>query len=267
MRELWQVQPHAAFKLGSLKPGSTPGLEGGHQAAKAALPRYREELAGLQDRLWAEAKRSLLVVVQGIDASGKDGTIKHVFEGVNPQATRVTSFKEPTSEELAHDFLWRVHRAMPRRGEIGIFNRSHYEDVLVARVRRLVPEKIWHARYQQIVDFEREIVAGGTGIIKFWLVISKKEQKERFEERLTLPAKRWKFRRSDLDDRALWDEYQQAYRDAIRATATAEAPWYVIPADHKWYRNWAVGVVLIETLKAMRPRYPRPENLDGVVVT
>ena len=267
MREAWLVKPGSKLDLSRVDTGSTGGLKGGHDAAKAALPRYREELADLQDRLWAEASRSLLVVLQGLDASGKDGTIKHVFTGVNPQGTRVTAFKEPTPEELAHDFLWRVHRAMPRRGEIGIFNRSHYEDVLAVRVRRLAPPAVWRPRFEEIVNFEREMVHEGTTIIKFCLLISKDEQKRRFEERLTRANKRWKFRRSDLEDRALWSKYRTAYQDAVAATSTDDAPWYVIPADHRWYRNWAVGVVLIETLKLMNPRYPRPPDLKGVVIT
>lgn len=267
MRERWLVRPGSRLDLGGIDPGSTAGLRGGHDAARKALPRFREQLADLQDRLWAEAARSVLVVLQGLDASGKDGTIKHVFTGVNPQGTRVTSFKEPTPEELAHDFLWRVHRAMPRRGEIGIFNRSHYEDVLAVRARRLAPERVWRPRFREIVDFEREQVREGTTILKFCLLISKQEQKRRFEERLTIPSKRWKFRRSDLEDRALWSRYRAAYEDAITATSTDEAPWYVIPADRNWYRNWAVGVVLVETLKRMNPRYPDPPDLDGVVIT
>src|SRR5438067_64848 len=205
MRERWAVKAGVRVRLGAINPGSTSGLKGGHEAATAALDGDHRELAGLQDRLWAEARRSLLVVLQGMDASGKDGTIRHVFQGVNPQATRVVSFKEPTPEELAHDFLWRVHRVCPRAGEIGIFNRSHYEDVLAARVRKLVAESVWRARYRQISDFERTLAKSGTVIVKIFLHISKKEQKARFEQRLKQPHKRWRFRRGDLDDRALWD--------------------------------------------------------------
>lgn len=267
MKERWLIEPGAKVDLDRIDPGATDGLKGGRDAAMAALDKHREQLAGLQDRLWAEAQRALLVVLQGIDASGKDGTIKHVFEGVNPQATRVTSFKEPSAEELAHDYLWRVHRAMPRAGEIGIFNRSHYEDVLVARVRRLVPEKVWRPRFEQIVDFERTLAMSGTVIVKLCLLISKDEQKKRFQERLHTPSKRWKFRRGDLEDRALWDKYRVAYSDAIAKTSTHEAPWYVIPADHKWYRNWAVSRVLIETLQEMNPTYPDPPDLRGVRIT
>jgi len=264
MKKRWMVKPGGKVDLDRIDPASSGGLKGGRAEADAALDSHLEKLSQLQDRLWAEASRSLLVVLQGIDASGKDGTIKHVFQGVNPQATRVTSFKEPTKEELAHDFLWRVHRAMPSAGEIGIFNRSHYEDVLAVRVRHLLPESVWRPRFAQIADFERMLVAGGTTIVKLCLLISKDEQKRRLKERLATPSKRWKFRRSDLDDRALWDDYRSAYNEAIAKTAGDATPWYVIPADHKWYRNWAVSNILIETLQEMDPQYPDPPDLRGI---
>jgi len=267
MRERWLVKPGSRVDLDRIDTSSTPGLKGGQDAALAAMESHLEKLADLQDRLWAEAKQALLVILQGIDASGKDGTIKHVFRGVNPQATNVTSFKEPTAEELAHDFLWRVHRAVPKAGEIGIFNRSQYEDILAARVRHLVPESVWKPRFAQIAAFEQTLVAGGTTVVKLCLLISKDEQRRRFKERLDTPSKRWKFRRGDLDDRARWDDYRVAYGQAIAKTATVAAPWYVIPADHKWYRNWAVGNILIETLQKMNPRYPDPPDLRGVRVT
>src|SRR2546430_12954318 len=215
MRERWAVKAGARVRLSAVDPASTPGLSGGREAATAALDADHRQLAGLQDRLWAEARRSLLVVLQGMDASGKDGTVRHVFQGVNPQGTRVVSFKEPTPEELAHDFLWRVHRVVPRAGEIGIFNRSHYEDVLAVRVRKLVSKDTWSGRYAEIVQFEEMLARNSTAIIKFFLHISGDEQKRRLEERLRQPDKRWKFRRGDLDDRALWDDYQGAYEDAI----------------------------------------------------
>lgn len=260
------MQPGTKVTLGSIDPSSTPAIKGGHDAAAADRPKHRQRLAELQDRLWAEGSRSLLVVLQGMDAAGKDGAVKHVFDGLNPQAVHATAFKAPTSEELAHDFLWRIHRTLPQRGQIGVFNRSHYEDVVAVRVRGLVPESVWHPRYRSIADFEHELVTEGTTVVKFFLHISKDEQKARFESRLDMPHKRWKFSESDLEDRARWGHFQEAYADAIAATSTEDAPWYVIPADHKWYRDWAVDVVLEETLKEMNPQYPEPPNLDGVVV-
>jgi PPK2 family polyphosphate:nucleotide phosphotransferase len=254
----WKIKPGKTVDLGDLDPGSTAGAPGKRPATEAALPELSDELAGLQDRLWAEAKRSLLVVLQAIDAGGKDGTIKHVFRGVNPQGTRVTSFKEPTNIELQHDFLWRVHREAPRAGEIGIFNRSHYEDVLIVRVHELVPEQVWRARYDLINAFEAQLTAGGTTVIKLCLHISKDEQHKRFQSRLNEPSKRWKFRPADLTEREYWDQYETAYSDAISATSTADAPWYVVPADHKWYRNWAVSTILVDTLRRLDPQYPEP---------
>ena len=267
MRDLWRVKPDSAVKLAAIDPASTPGLKGDRDTAAAARPAAMQTRAGLQDRLWAEASRSLLVILQGMDAAGKDGTVKHVFEGLNPEAVRPTEFKVPTSEELAHDFLWRIHAALPRRGQIGVFNRSQYEDVVAVRVRHDVPESVWRPRFRSIADFERALAHEGTTIVKCFLHLSKDEQKRRFEERLRLPEKRWKFSSDDLVDRNLWDQYQGAYEEAIAATSTDRAPWYIIPADHKWYLHWAVDVVLVETLQEMDPHYPKPPNLDGVVVT
>jgi PPK2 family polyphosphate:nucleotide phosphotransferase len=267
MREVWAVKPGSKVDISTLDPADTRALRGGHRAADAALDADRAALIEWQTRLWAESKRSLLLIVQGTDASGKDGTIAHVFSGVNPQGTSVTAFKVPTAEELAHDFLWRVHRAVPHAGEIGIFNRSQYEDVLVARVRKLVPKQVWKQRYDDINAFESLLREGGTTIIKCCLLISKDEQRRRFEERLKDPQKRWKFQRGDLEDRALWKEYQTAYSEAIERTSTKAAPWYVIPADHKWYRNWAVSRLLIETLSEMDPKYPDPTDLAGLTIT
>jgi PPK2 family polyphosphate:nucleotide phosphotransferase len=190
-----------------------------------------------------------------------------VFSGVNPQGTSVTAFKPPTAEELAHDFLWRVHAAVPHAGQIGIFNRSQYEDVLVARVRKLVPKPVWKKRYDDITAFESLLTQGGTTIVKCCLLISEDEQRRRFEERLRDPQKRWKFQRGDLEDRALWKEYQAAYSEAIARTSTRDAPWYIVPADHKWFRNWAVSRLLIETLTEMDPKYPEPPDLAGITIT
>ena len=255
----WQVKPGSTIDLADFDPGSTDGIPGGRAEAEAALPDLLTDLADLQDRLWAEAKRSLLVVLQAIDAGGKDGTIKHVFRGVNPQGTRVTSFKEPTQIELAHDFLWRVHQAVPRAGEIGIFNRSHYEDVLITRVHGLVPEKTWRARYDIINSFEALLAHGGTTVVKLFLHISRDEQRKRFDSRLNEPKKRWKFRPADLTEREYWDEYQKAFADAISKTSTHDAPRYVIPANHKWARNWIVSTVLIDALRKLDPQYPEPQ--------
>jgi PPK2 family polyphosphate:nucleotide phosphotransferase len=254
----WRVEPDSHVDLAKFATDSADGAPGDRSETEAALPALHLRLADLQDRLWAESRRSVLVVLQAMDAGGKDGTIKHVFAGVNPQGCRVQSFKEPTHLELAHDFLWRVHRAAPRAGEIGIFNRSHYEDVLIVRVHGLVADKVWRARYDLINSFEALLAHGGTTVIKLFLHISKDEQRKRFESRLQEPGKRWKFRPSDLTERERWDAYQDAYADALSATSTASAPWYVIPADHKWYRNWAVSRVLIETLERMDPHYPEP---------
>ncbi|MGO9876738.1 MAG: polyphosphate kinase 2 family protein [Acidimicrobiia bacterium] len=254
----WLVTAGHHVDLATLDPGSASGAPGGRADTEAALPALHEQLADLQDRLWAEARRSLLVVLQGMDAAGKDGTISHVFRGVNPQGTRVASFKQPTTLELAHDFLWRVHQATPRAGEIVIFNRSHYEDVLITRVHDLVPEATWKARYGLINSFEALLANGGTTVVKLFLHISKGEQRKRFDARLSEPSKRWKFQPADLAERERWDDYQIAYADAIGRTTTDDARWYVIPANHKWYRNWAVSCVLIDTLARMDPHYPEP---------
>jgi PPK2 family polyphosphate:nucleotide phosphotransferase len=252
------VEPGRRADLAKFATDSTAGAPGDRGETEAALPALQLQLADLQDRLWAESRRSLLVVLQAMDAGGKDGTIKHVFRGVNPQGCRVQSFKEPTHLEHAHDFLWRVHRAAPRAGEIGIFNRSHYEDVLITRVHGLVPEKVWRERYDLINSFEALLAHGGTTVVKLFLHISKGEQRKRFDSRLHEPRKRWKFQPSDLAERERWDAYQEAYADALGATSSASAPWYVIPADRKWYRNWAVSRVLIDALEHIDPHYPEP---------
>ena len=266
MRELWVVKPGSKVDISSLDPGDTRALKGGRKAADDAAVQDQAALTELQARLWAESKRSVLLILQGTDASGKDGTVSHVFRGINPQGTSVTSFKAPTEEELSHDFLWRVHRAVPHAGQIGIFNRSQYEDVLVARVRKLVPTSVWKRRYADIVAFESLLAQGGTAVIKVCLLISKDEQRRRFEDRLKDPQKRWKFQRGDLEDRALWKEYQAAYSEALQRTSTKTSPWYIVPADNKWFRNWAVGRLLIETLTEMDPQYPEPADLAGITI-
>ena len=264
----WRIGPHDRVDLGDRDAGSTAGAPGDEDEVEALLPGLVEQLGGWQERLWAEHRQSLLVVLQAMDAGGKDGTIRKVFTGVNPQGVRVSSFKQPSAEELAHDFLWRIHQRVPAQGEIGIFNRSHYEDVLVVRVEGLVPEGTWRARYEAIRTFEAALHASGTRIVKLFLHISKDEQAERFRARLDDPAKRWKFAAGDLDVRAKWDAYQEAYEDAIEATSTEDCPWYVIPANHKWYRNWAVLQVLLATLEDLAPAFPPEEpGLDDLVIS
>lgn len=256
------MHPGDKVALAERDPASTQGAPGDRTLTEQATVPLHDELALLQDRLWAESTRSLLVVLQGLDASGKDGTIKHVFRGVNPQATTVASFKQPTPQEQGHDFLWRVHSRVPGAGEIGVFNRSHYEDVLVVRVHGLVPEKLWRGRYDLINEFERNLADGGTTIVKFFLHVSFEEQGRRLLRRLEEPDKRWKARAADYEERRLWDSYAAAYTDVLERTSTTAAPWFVIPSDHKWYRNWAVSQVLLHTLEKMDPRYPDPPALD-----
>lgn len=237
---------------------------------KTARMQIRENamvMAGLTYRLYAENRRSLLLILQGMDTSGKDGTIRHVMRGINPQTCQVTPFKQPSPEELDHDFLWRVHRAVPRRGNVGIFNRSHYEDVLVVRVNQLVPKSVWQSRYSVINKFEKLLVDGGTTIVKCFLHISNAEQRERLQARLNNPEKRWKFSRGDLDVRKQWDQYQSAYEDALTRCNTEHAPWHIIPSDRKWNRNLVVSQILRRTLEKMNPQIPPcEEGLEGIVV-
>ncbi len=252
----WRVAPGHGPGLHARHPADTSGAPGDRAATEAATSAQIEVLAGFQDRLWAQSTQSLLLVLQGIDASGKDGTIKHVFRGVNPQGVRVTSFKVPTPIEAAHDFLWRVHQAVPRAGEVGIFNRSHYEDVIVPRVHGTLPEEIRRARYDHIVGFEGLLAHGGTSVVKVLLHISSEEQDRRFTERMESPDKRWKLEPADFLERRSWTAYQEAYEEVLARTSTEVAPWYVVPADHKWFRNWVVGEILLHVLLAMDPRYP-----------
>jgi PPK2 family polyphosphate:nucleotide phosphotransferase len=235
-------------------------------AAEKEFSELRDELIRLQTALYAEGTQKLLVVLQAMDAGGKDGTIRHTFKGVNPQGVRVTSFKKPSSEALAHDFLWRIHRAVPGRGTIGVFNRSHYEDVLVVRVSNIVPENVWRARYETINNFEKHLVDTGTTVLKFFLHISKGEQKERFQDRLDEPDKHWKFDQDDLAKREQWDEYQTAFQDMLNNCTTNHAPWYLIPGDQKWYRNLAIMRVMVDTLRKMDPQYPEADDLSGVKI-
>lgn len=250
------VRPGARVSLADHDPGDTLGLD--KESADAELQRGRDRMGDLHQRLWAENRRSLLVVLQGMDTSGKDGTIRQVMSGLNPQGCRVTSFKRPSEEELDHDFLWRIHEAAPARGDIGIFNRSHYEDVLVARVHNLVPAEVWAARYEQINAFERILADNNTVILKFFLHISKDEQRDRLRARLEDPTKNWKFNEADLEERRKWDGYRLAYEDAMSRCSTAAAPWRIVPADRKWVRNIAVSRTVIETLEAMDLKWPAP---------
>jgi PPK2 family polyphosphate:nucleotide phosphotransferase len=244
--------------LPGIDPRATPGVQH-RDAAEAEMPELAERLDGLQERLWVEGSRSLLVVLQGMDTSGKGGTVRHVFSSMNPAGVEVAAFKKPTEEELAHHFLWRIERKLPAPGEITVFDRSHYEDVLVVRVRSLVPEQEWRPRFGEITAFEERIAAAGTTIVKCLLHISYDEQRERLLARLDDPDKHWKFNEADIEERRLWQDYQAAYEDAIRETSTAVAPWHVVPADRKWYRNWAISRLLIETLERMDPQLPRPD--------
>ena len=250
-----KVDGSTRFKLSKFAADDTHGVSKSH-AAKA-LPAHVEKLAALHDLLYAEHKRSVLIVLQGMDAAGKDGTIKHVMSGVNPQGCTVTSFKQPSTQELDHDFLWRIHAAVPPKGAIGIFNRSHYEDVLVTRVHELVPPAIWKERYAEINDFEKMLTENNVCILKFFLHMSSKEQRRRFDDRQADPRKNWKASPADFKEREYWTQYQAAYEDAVARCGTKEAPWYVIPSDHKWFRNFAVAEVIIRTLESFRMRYPK----------
>ncbi len=251
------VHPGSSVDLSKRDPGSTPGAPGGREATEAEFATQHARLAELQERLWAEGTRELLVVLQAIDTAGKDGTIRHVFRGFNPTGTRVAAFRVPTELEAAHDFLWRVHAQVPRAGEVVIFNRSHYEDVLVTRVHGLVPAHVIRARYDQINAFERLLHDEGTRLVKLLLHISYDEQARRIEERRTDPLKAWKYKEADLRERSYWDDYQAAFTAMLENTSTAHALWHVIPANHKWYRNWAVTEILLRLLDDMNPQYPQ----------
>lgn len=260
-----RIAPGAQFRLKSHATDATFGWD--KDEAKAELAEVIARIDVLQQRLAAEGTRSLLLVLQAMDAAGKDGTIRAVTAGLNPAGFEVVSFKVPGGPETQHDYLWRVHAAAPAKGRIGIFNRSHYEDVLVVRVKNFVEKKVWSRRFAHIVAFEQLLADEGTTIVKVFLNVSKDEQRQRLQERLDDPEKRWKFRKGDLDDRALWPKYQEAYQDAIRRTSTASAPWYVVPADRNWVRNLAVAKILLATLERMDPKLPVDEQgLDGLVV-
>ena len=245
------------FRIARVQPDDTFGTS--REKAEEGLAAHVRKLPELHDLLYAEHRRSVLIILQGMDASGKDGTVKHVMSGVNPRNCSVTSFKVPTPIELDHDFLWRVHAAVPRKGEIGIFNRSHYEDVLVTRVHKLVTPAECRKRYGQINAFEEMLTSNGVTLLKFFLHISRDEQEKRIEERLADPRKNWKFSRADIKERRYWKKYQEAYEDAVGNCSTRWAPWHVIPADHKWFRNFAVSGVVVDTLEGFRMRFPGPQ--------
>jgi PPK2 family polyphosphate:nucleotide phosphotransferase len=264
---IYRIAPGAEIDWARHDPNAKTGFDGEKSEGKAALPGLTKRLAELQRRLWAESKKSLLVVLQAMDTGGKDGTIRHVLRGVNPQGVHVRGFMVPTEWEMGHDYLWRIHQHTPEDGAITIFNRSHYEDVLVVRVHDLVPEQVWSKRYRHIREFERLLADEGTTILKIHLNISREEQAKRLQARLDDPEKNWKFRKRDLEDRERWDDYRRAYKDAIEETSTDYAPWYVVPANRKWYRNLVVSHLVIEALEKMDPQYPEPEEgLDEVVI-
>jgi PPK2 family polyphosphate:nucleotide phosphotransferase len=256
LRDRLRVRPGASVDLASADAGDTLGWE--KDTAGAAIARDLERLTDLQERLWAERKAKVLIVLQGMDCAGKGGTIEHVMGALSPLGCVVHAFKVPTEIERGHDYLWRVHARMPASGEIAIFDRSHYEEVLIVRVEGLVPEDRWRARYDEINAFEALLAAEGTTILKFFLHIDRDEQRERLQDRVDDPDKRWKFRLGDLDIRARWEDYMAAYEDALERCSTASAPWFVVPANRKWFRNLAVARILRESLEALEPRFPDP---------
>ena len=255
----FRVDDPESFDLPKIDPRDTSGGPSSKEEALEKAEAMHERIAELQEVLYAENNRKVLIVLQGMDTSGKDGTVRHVMRGISPASVRVVSFKKPTEPELWHDYLWRIHPHVPGNGEIVIFNRSHYEDVLVVRVHELVPKDVWKKRYQQINDFERMLAESGVTIVKFFLHISPEEQRERLQARLDDPTKRWKFQHGDIEERKLWTEYMQAYQDALRKTSTEWAPWYVVPADRKWFRNHVVAATIIETLEKLDCKYPQPD--------
>ena len=255
--ERFKVPPGTRVRLKDIDPAFKDRHED-HKDALEEIARYQQNLRELQEVLFAERRRSLLICLQAMDTGGKDGTISHFLSAMNPLGCRAVAFREPSTEELQHDFLWRIHRATPARGEVAIFNRSHYEDVLVARVHQLVPKDIWSARYDWINAFEQGLADHGTHILKFYLHISKAEQLARFKERLDDPTKQWKISEADYTERKFWDDYMAAYEDIFYHCSTEQAPWFVIPADHKWFRNLAVARIVVEYMNGLNLKYPKP---------
>jgi PPK2 family polyphosphate:nucleotide phosphotransferase len=257
--EKLRIKPGRKIDLRDFDPADTTQAPGDKEETNAKSDKLCAKLTDLQELLFAEHKHKLLVVLQGMDTSGKDGTVRHVMSGVSPQSVRAVSFKKPTQTELDHDFLWRIHSQVPASGEIVIFNRSHYEDVLVVRVHQLVHEKVWRKRYDQINEFERMLSESGTTILKFFLHISRDEQRERLQARLDDPTKRWKFQHGDIEERKLWGHYMKAYEDAIEKTSTDWAPWTIVPADKKWFRNYVVAKTIVDSLQDFDMKYPQPD--------
>ena len=261
------VKPETNVKLSKWDPNDTGDFKGGKEEGLVKLEKLNAKLEALQELLYAEHKHKVLVILQAMDTGGKDGAIRRVFDRVNPAGVRVASFKTPTPEELDHDYLWRVHKVVPAKGELVVFNRSHYEDVLVVRVHNYVPPEVWGKRFDQINEFERNLAENGTTILKFYLHIDLDEQKERLQARLDDPTKRWKFRLGDLEERKLWPEYMKAFEDVLSKTSTEYAPWYIVPANRKWFRDLVISSVLVDTLEGLSMKYPESEeNLDRVVV-
>lgn len=265
--DTYRVKLESNINLRDWDPRDTSKIPVDKITTKNALIDLTDELENLQELMYAEQKQKLLIILQGMDTSGKDGTIRHVFEGVNPQGVQVASFKVPTAEELAHDYLWRIHKQVPGKGMITIFNRSHYEDLLVVRVHSLVPKSIWSKRFEHINSFEKMLTDEGTTILKFFLHISLDEQKERLQARLDDPTKQWKFNPGDLKERALWGDYIQAYQDVLSKTSTSYAPWFIVPSDRKWVRNYIVATTIVDCLKSFRMSYPQPTtDLDHIKI-
>lgn len=265
LRKLLAVKPGSKVDLVHYDCGATYGRD--KADAEKIIDANLTRLTDLQERVYAEAKHAILIVLQGIDAAGKDGTIKVIAGAFNPQGTPVTSFKEPTPEELAHDFLWRVHAAVPGKSEIGIFNRSHYEQVLIVRVHNLEPEKVWRRHYGEIRDWEKMLTDEGVTILKFFLAIDKDEQRQRLQDRVDDPTKRWKFSMGDLAERKLWDDYRAAFEEMLTETSTDYAPWYLVPANRNWLRNLAVSEIVADAIEELRPEYPEPATgIEGTIV-
>lgn len=257
--ERYRVQPGSQIKLNEWDPNDKSAFSGQKEEGVAVLKKLNKKLEDLQELLYAEGKHKVLIVLQAMDAGGKDGTIRRVFEGVNPQGVRVASFKAPTAQEAAHDFLWRVHQHTPANGELVIFNRSHYEDVLIVRVYNLAPTELWSKRYEHINNFERMLADEGTTILKFYLHISLEEQRERLQDRLDQPDKNWKFDSGDLKHREHWSDFMSAFESVLSQTSTEWAPWYIVPANRKWYRNLVISKIVIDALQDLDMRYPESD--------